>query len=94
MYNMQNNMQKNSAMFRFCIFCILQYAKCAEYVKEYATVCKTICKICQTICRKIVPCSDSAYFAYCNMNNMQNMSNNMLQYAKQYAKYGKEYAEK
>ena len=33
MFNMQNNMQKNSAMFRFCIFCILQYAKYAEYVK-------------------------------------------------------------
>ena len=35
MYNMQtwNNMQKNSAMFRFCIFCILQYAQYAEYVK-------------------------------------------------------------
>ncbi len=33
MYNMQNNMQKNRAMFRFCIFCILQYAKYAEYVK-------------------------------------------------------------
>ena len=84
MYNMPNNMQKNSDMFRFCIFCILQYAKYTEYVKEYAKVCKTICKICKTICKKIVPCSDSAYFAYCNM---QNMSNNMLQYAKQYAKY-------
>jgi hypothetical protein len=32
-YNMQNNMQKNSAMFKFCIFCIFQYAKYAEYVK-------------------------------------------------------------
>ncbi len=52
MYNMQNNMQKNSAMFRFCIF------------------------------------------QYSNMQNMQNMSNNMLQYAKQYAKYAKQYAKK
>jgi hypothetical protein len=33
MYNMQNNMQKNSALFRFCIFCILKYAQYAEYVK-------------------------------------------------------------
>ncbi len=32
----------------------------------------------------------------CNMHNMQNMSNNMpvLQYAEQYAKYAKQYAEK
>jgi hypothetical protein len=63
---------------------MLQYAK--QYVK-YA-------KLDVTICQKIVPCSDSAYFAYCNMNNMQNMSDNILQYAKQYAKYGKEYAGK
>ncbi len=57
-------------------------------------ICRIICTICKMICRKIVQCSDSAYFAYCNMHNMQNISNNMLQYAKQYAKYGKEYAEK
>ncbi len=30
MQNMQNNMQKNRALFRFCIFCILQYAKYAS----------------------------------------------------------------
>ncbi len=33
MQNMLHNMQINSAGFRFCIFCILQYAKYAEYVK-------------------------------------------------------------
>ena len=32
--------------------------------------------------KKIVQGSYSAYFAYCNMQNMLNMSNNMLQYAK------------
>ena len=34
MYNMQNNMQKNSALFRFCIFCILQYPQYAEYANN------------------------------------------------------------
>ncbi len=33
MQNMPNNMQKNSAGFIFCIFCILQHSKHAEYVK-------------------------------------------------------------
>ncbi len=48
MHNMLNNMQKNSAGFTLCIFCILQYAEYAEYVTEYAAVlvCKTICTIC------------------------------------------------
>ena len=47
----------------------------------------------KTICI-IVPCSDFAYSAYCNMQNIQNMSKNMLKYAKQYARYAKQYAEK
>ncbi len=34
MQNMVRNMQKNSAMFRFCIFCILQYAQYAEYANN------------------------------------------------------------
>jgi len=67
---MQKNMQKNSAGFIFCIFCILQYAEYVEYVKLYAAVCKTICIICNKICKKIVQGSYSAYFAYCNMQNM------------------------
>ncbi len=83
MQNMPNNMQKNSALFRFCIFCILQYAQYAEYV-----IC-TICRICQIIC-----CSMQN-----NMQNMpNNMQKNsalfrfcifcILQYAK-YAEYVK-----
>ena len=36
------------------------------------------------ICRKIVQCSDSAYYAYCNMQNIQNMSNNMIKHDMQF----------
>ena len=65
MYNMQNNMQKNSALFRFCIFCILQYAKYAEYVKQYAAV-HYNSAYCFAYCTYY-----SAYLS-CNMqNNMQ-----------------------
>ncbi len=55
--------EKNSAGFKFCIFCILQYAKL------HIAIWKT------------------CILQYCNMKNMQNMSNNMLQYRKQYEKY-------
>ena len=43
----------------------------------------TICKI---ICKIIVHCPYSAYFAYCNMQNMWNMGNNMQQYANKYVR--------
>ncbi len=59
-----------------------------------ACICKIICKIRNEICKKIVQGSYSAYSAYCNMQNMQIMSNNMLQYANQYAKYAIKYAKK
>ncbi len=45
-------------------------------------------------CKKTVQGSYSAYFAYCNMQNMLNMSNDMLQYANQYAEYATKYARK
>jgi hypothetical protein len=51
-----------------------------QYGKQYAEYAKKNCK-------KIVQGSYSAYFAYCNVQNMQNMSNNMLPYAQQYANY-------
>jgi hypothetical protein len=99
---MPNNMQKNSAGFIFCIlvFCILQDAKDAEYVKECAAVCKAICRICQKYANNragfifcIFCILQNAKCKICNMQNMQNTAKNMLWYA-HCAQYAIKYANK
>ncbi len=46
-----------------------------------AYICKIYMQNMQNNMQKIVQGSYSAYYAFCNMQNMQYMANNMLQYA-------------